>query len=324
MRWINALALDTWASTQIGRAEVARLVAKLVWATAPALNSFRFPSGDAGEIPGFDGHLVAPDEFIHPFVPSGESVWEFGTGQKYFKKAEDDYAIRTANPGAVVSSQCTFVFVTPRIWDRDEPTLVEWEKQKQAKHNWRDVRAIHGVKLEHWLERHEAVAKDFAREVKGLAYVDGARSVREFWEEYSGRFNEKLIEAVILAGRRSDADDLIKQLVSGVPQAIKLQADSRDEVVAFVAAAIRSAEAGVREFLEARALVLDTKQAVVQRAAAEGMVFLPRDEAVLLTSQDVRFYSHTICPLYSIKFRPGRKGGASIKEAPFLTGPERG
>jgi hypothetical protein len=44
----------------------------------------------------------------------------------------------------------------------------------------------------------------------------------------------------------------------------------------------------------------------------------------LLTSQVVRFYSHMMCPLYNIKSKLVRKGGAPIKEAPFLTGPERG
>ena len=240
MQWINASSLEVWAGTQIGRAEVARLVARLIWASATALHSFRFPAGDAGQIPGFDGHLITPEDFVHPFVPSGESVWEFGTDKNYFKKAQEEYANRTNNPGLVNPSRCTFVFVTPRIWTRTSPTLLDWEKQKQGETAWHSVIAIDAVKLEHWLEQHEAVAKDFAREVKGLTQVAGVRSVREFWEEYAQRFNPKLIERVVLCARQSEAEELIKQLISGVPQAIKLQADSRDEVVEFAAAAIRT------------------------------------------------------------------------------------
>lgn len=279
MQWIDAKALDIWAGTQIGRAEVARLVGRLIWATAPALNSFRFPAGDVGQIPGFDGHLIAPDDFVHPFVPGGESVWEFGTDKNYFTKAQKEYANRTGQPGSVDPSRCTFVFATPRIWVRTDPTLIDWEKQKQGEHKWRNVLAVDAVKLEHWLEEREAVAKDFAKEVKGLSQVVGVRSIREFWEEYSERFNPKLIEQVVLSARKKEAEELITQLASGVPQAIKLQADSRDEVVAFVAAAIRTAESDIKDFLEARTLVLDTRDAA-QRAATEGMVFLPRDAAV--------------------------------------------
>jgi hypothetical protein len=104
MRWISASALDRWAGTQIGRADVVELVARLIWATAPALYSFRFPSGDAGQLPGFDGHLITPDDFVHPFVPAGESVWEFGTGKDYLNKAQSDYKNRTNDPGPVVPS----------------------------------------------------------------------------------------------------------------------------------------------------------------------------------------------------------------------------
>jgi hypothetical protein len=169
-------------------------------------------------------------------------------------------------------------------------------KAKQKDRKWNTVRAIDAVKLEHWLEQHEAVAKDFAREVKGLAQVDGARSVREFWEEYADRFDPRLIEQVVLCARQSEADELIKQLASGIPQAIRVQADSRDEVVAFAAAAIRTAESSTRDFLEARTLVLDTKDAIAQRTDAAGMVFLPRDAAVDLAGS-LSYRAPTLIPL---------------------------
>ncbi len=72
----------------------------------------RFPSGDSVGIPGYDGHLIA--EGVPPYVPDGESVWEFGTGQDYLSKANDDYAKRTINPGCVDPSRSTFVYVIPR------------------------------------------------------------------------------------------------------------------------------------------------------------------------------------------------------------------
>jgi hypothetical protein len=218
---------------------VARLVGRLIWATASTLHSFRFPAGDAGQIPGFDGHLIADADFLHPYVPGGESVWEFGASENYFKKGQDEYKNRTSHSGSVDKSDCTFVFVTPHIWKRARPTLIEWEKQKTNEKIWKKVIAIDAIKLESWLEQCEAVAKDFAREVKGLAQVDGVRSIREFWEEYADRFDPRLVEQVVLCARQSEAEELLKQLISGTPQAIKLQADSRDEVVAFAAAAIR-------------------------------------------------------------------------------------
>lgn len=295
MRWIPALALDTWANTQIGRAEVARLVGKLIWATAPSINSFRFPAGDVSQIPGFDGHLITPIDFVHPYVPAGESVWEFATDQDYFGRAQREYAKRTADPGAIDPAQCTFVFVTPRIWNRPDRTLLDWEREMQRQEKWRNVTVLDAVKLEHWLEEREAVAKDFAREVRGLSEVAGLQSVREFWDEYSERFNPKLTEAVVLAGRNGDAEELLNQLVGGAPQAIKLQADSRDEVVSFAVAAIRTAEPSLRDFLEARTLVVESKDAVSQRTVTNGMVFLPRGTAIDLASS-LSYLAPTLIP----------------------------
>jgi len=93
MRWILAQDLDRWADTQIGRAEIARLVGMAICATARTVHSFRFPSGDSAQIPGFDGHLIA--DGVPPFVPDGESVWEFGAGQDYLDKADEEYQKRT-------------------------------------------------------------------------------------------------------------------------------------------------------------------------------------------------------------------------------------
>ena len=192
MRWISASALDRWAGTQIGRADVVELVARLIWATAPALYSFRFPSGDAGQLPGFDGHLITPDDFVHPFVPAGESVWEFGTGKDYLNKAQSDYKNRTNDPGPVVPSACAFVFVTPRIWDQTKFGPIDWEKQKLAEGKWKKVVAIDAVSLEHWLDGHDAVAKDSESRISGLTQTDGVRSMREFWEDYADRFDPRL------------------------------------------------------------------------------------------------------------------------------------
>ena len=89
---------------------------------------------------------------------------------------------------------------------------------------------------------------------------------------------------------------MVRQFASGVPQAIKLQADSRDEVVAFAVAAIRTAAPNIRAFLEARTLVLDTKNAVSQRITVSGMVFLPRDEAPDLAGV-LSYRAPTLIPL---------------------------
>ena len=237
MQWIFSRHLDQWAGTQVGRAEIARLVGSLICATAKTIHSFRFPAGDSSQNPGFDGHLIA--EGAPPFVPAGESVWEFGAGANYLAKANEEYEKRTAAPGLVDPSKCTFVFVTPREWRRDDPTLIDWQIEKSAMGRWRNVIAIDANGLEEWLSRAEAVAKNYAQAVRGQLWVNGCRSINEYWEEYSKAFNRALTEDVVLCERKLASDELVKRLMDTASGPIRLQSDSADEIVAFAMAAIR-------------------------------------------------------------------------------------
>jgi hypothetical protein len=283
MQWIFSRHLDQWAGTQVGRAEIARLVGSLICATAKTIRSFRFPAGDSSQNPGFDGHLIA--EGAPPFVPDGESVWEFGAGANYLAKANEEYEKRTAAPGSVDSSKCSFVFVTPREWKRDDPTLVDWQIEKSAMRRWRSVIAIDANALEEWLSRAEAVAKNYAQAVRGQLWVNGCRSVNEYWDEYSKAFKRALTEDVVLCERKLASDELVKRMMDTAPGPIRLQSDSSDEIVAFVMAAIRTADPEVRNFLEARTLVIDTAEAAREHLGKQGLIFVPRDGAMDVAGQ---------------------------------------
>ncbi|MGC9948687.1 MAG: hypothetical protein ABSF64_20155 [Bryobacteraceae bacterium] len=92
--------------------------------------------------------------------------------------------------------------MTPREWKRDNPTRIDWAKLRSDERQWRKVLAMDAIDLQQWLERCEAVVKDFASEVKGLVQTDGALSVREFWELYAAAFRPRLTEQVVLCGRQ--------------------------------------------------------------------------------------------------------------------------
>ena len=81
MKWITAGQLDDWADRTDARTALSELVSALIRASAPDMQAYRFPTGDSAQIPGYDGHLVAKG--VAPFVPDGESVWEFGTDKGY-------------------------------------------------------------------------------------------------------------------------------------------------------------------------------------------------------------------------------------------------
>lgn len=276
MKWITALNLQQWADTLPARTNFPGLVADLIRASASEISSIRFPSGDKGQVRGFDGFLEAAG--VPPYVPDGHSIWEFGVTAGAAGKANDDYAKRTAEVDEDIRRHTTFVFVSPRTWDNHREKIADWVQKKRDLREWKSVEYFDGAVVEDWLAENPAVASRYAKYELKLMPQAGARSTDEFWEEYVNRFSPALVEDVLLAGRGAQATELLQKLNDGTNK-LAFAADSPDEVIAFAIAAIRRAEPNVRLFLEARTLVVDTEDAARQLAGKKGLVFLPRAQA---------------------------------------------
>lgn len=276
MRWITAHNLQEWSNSLTARTTFPGLIADLITASAPNITAFRFPNREKGQVRGFDGVLDATG--VPPFVPDGYSIWEFGVSGDVLEKAEDDFKKRTKNVDAAVRANTTFVFVTPRTWDRPSKQILDWLSEKRALDQWKGVECFDGVALEHWLDKHPAVASYYARYELGLMPTSGAYNLNEFWDEFSTRFAPTLTEDVLLAGRQAQAAELLQRLAEGGSR-LAFAADSADEVIGFVVAAIRQAAPETRAFLEARAMVVDSIDAARQLGARKGLIYLPRGQA---------------------------------------------
>jgi hypothetical protein len=280
MKWMEARHLTSWAERIDARIRLSEIIAKLVRASAAGISAFRFPTGDSAQIPGYDGLLTAiPAEVYREFLPEGDSVWEFGTTTDYYTKANEDYTKRTESGDSVNISQTTFVFVTPHVWSRNNPTLPEWVAQKRGEQRWKDVRVLDAVGLENWLELCPGVAGTVAREIVGTLPITGALSTDEFWKEYSSQFQPSLREDVLLAGRKEQSQSMI-QMLMGAGQVHRWQGDSLAEVLALMVASIRKSEPEARKFLEARTLLIESKDAARQLAGSSHLIFAVKGEAV--------------------------------------------
>lgn len=276
MKWITALSLDQWADTIQAKSSFPGLVADLIRASAAHISSYRFPTDDKGQVRGFDGNLVAKG--APPFVPDGESIWEFGVTKDYEGKANSDFNTRVTAVDPEKRRNTTFVFVTPRTWNKVNRQLVDWLQEKRDLNEWKAVEFIDGSMLENWLDSHPAVAARYARQVLRTTPPSGALSTDEFWEEFSTRFSRPLIEEVLLCGREQLAEELLNQLSEPRGRA-GFAADSPDEVIAFAVAAIRKADPARRFLLESRAIVVDSLEAVRHLSTLDGLIFLPRGQA---------------------------------------------
>ncbi|WP_187367255.1 hypothetical protein [Massilia mucilaginosa] len=276
MKWITAHNLQEWSNSLAARTTFPGLIADLITASALNITEFRFPNREKGQVRGFDGVLEATG--AQPFVPNGASIWEFGVSGDVLDKADDDFEKRTKDVDPAVRATTTFVFVTPRTWDRPSKQIPDWLSEKRALRQWKDVECFDGVSLEHWLDKHPAVASHYARYELGLAPSSGAYSSSEFWDEFSTRFAPPLMEDVLLAGREAQSAELLRRLAEGDGK-LAYAADSADEVIAFVVAAIRRAPPETRAYLEARAMVIDSVDAARRLGTTKGLIYLPRGQA---------------------------------------------
>ncbi len=251
---VTAKQLELWSNSLDGEAELPGVVASLIRASCPTLQSYRFPHGDASRTHGFDG--VAEVLEGNVFVPKRRSIWEFGAGEHYKTKADKDYDKRTKELSSEERSTQTFIFVTSRIWDTG---FEKWKKDRSAG-GWLEVRLYDANSLDHWLADYPAVAIPLARKL-GIIPPSGVRTLDHFWDEYRLNFAPPLKEELLLNGREDRAKRLCEALSAGLPDLSKWQADSPVEAVAFIAAAIMKAEAETSLFLRAKTLILETREA---------------------------------------------------------------
>lgn len=224
----DAADLTIWAGRRETQGLFPKLVRRLLVATPEVTDLSIIRTEEGTSFSGWDARVSARRGSL--WVPPGPSAWELGTDKEIRRKAQADYEKRTSDPLGVDTTKTTFVFATPRRWSGAEA----WETERRADKIWRDVRVFDGERLEAWLEATPSVHYWLSEEL-GLQ-PRHALNAERWWEEFASRTNPRLPTSLILAGREQQAQDLERFL--GAPaQATGLQAGSRLEAIAFVAAA---------------------------------------------------------------------------------------
>ena len=252
--------LDRWGSRIVSPPEFPRLVRRLVYATGQKLKNVDFPADEATRLAGWDGKVLA-DEGT-PYVPSGFSGWELGTGNDPRGKANEDYDKRTGNPLGVDMRQATFVFVTPRSW----PGKGSWETEKRAQGKWKHVLAFDAENLAQWLESAAGVAA-WLGPIVGVVPPD-ARGIEAECEAYTAATRPAFDLSGLLIGRDEQRTKLIG-LLQGPPVAIEISATTIAEGAAFVGACIQTLTEEQSESMFARAVWVDSNAGLRHLAASD-------------------------------------------------------
>lgn len=240
--------VELWAEHLDARATLPRLVRRLVLATLERVEFVSFRADEGVQVGGYDGIVQASQG--NAFVPDGLSVWELSTERNVKRKADEDYAKRSATPGSVDPASTSFVFVTARRWKGKE----NWAIEKQQKGFWKTVRAYDADDLTVWLEQAPAVHFWFSLLIG--KHPTGAKDLRSFWEEWSACTRPQLSSDLVISGR-GEAVSKIQQWLRGEPSALGLRADTRHEAVAFFIASVLQMPKEEQERVLARGVVVE-------------------------------------------------------------------
>lgn len=224
---VDATDLDRLSDRLEMRGLLPHLVRRLIGA-APGTKDLDMPAEEGISAHGFDG--VIDGGTGSRWVPAGPSVWEIGAGQDPLAKAQKDYKTRTAKPDGAVPADTAFVFVTSRRADGRK-----WAHDRAAEGDWREVRTIDAEGLYAWLEATPDV-HIWLSERLGFQPLS-VRTLSRAYETITARTRPALPGGLLLAGREQQAQAL-REALAGPPGIIPVRGGSREEAVAFIAAAL--------------------------------------------------------------------------------------
>lgn len=236
---VDAVGLNQLSDRIASRGLLPELVRRLL-AASDRVVKWEMPAAESIHASGVDGRVLASSG--DAWIPAGLSLWELSTAKDVRAKARADFVKRRDEAEADQAGSTTFVIVTSRSWPAGQALAREW----LAESRWGDVRMIDADMLTAWLSQNPTVHLWISEQL-GLRPVH-ARALSNWWaqlvarserpaDDGSERERFRLPASLLLAGRGEEAEEL-RERASSTEAATAVRAGSREEAIAFVAAAL--------------------------------------------------------------------------------------
>ena len=271
MKLITSTDLKHWAATIESKNLLPLLIRKLILAGVDLqhLKKIEFPFGDDVNTGGYDGDLESEEGNL--YIPSGNSVWEFGVTERKKEKANKDYDSRKKNPLGKIPSETTYISVTLKKYTKK----TEWADKKKEEGFWSDVRFYDAVDLEHWLELAPSVEIWLARHLKKP--VSGVQCGEDYWEQWSTKGSLKFPNGLLVDSRLQQKTALIEILKKNSGQIQYVKANTREESLAFILATIENQEAELKDSLRTKTLVVENYESFRQLTEnKDSLILIPK------------------------------------------------
>lgn len=283
---IKASQIEAWSERQEARAELAAFVRRLVISTGDRLSKADFPAFENSQRKGWDGMVVS--DAATPWIPIGESGWEFGTNRDPARKAEKVFADRTKGINTEEQKGISFVFVTPRNW----PGKETWATTKRSLGEWKDVRAYDASDLEQWLEVSIPTQVWMAERLS--TDTINVQSLDANWNRWAEVTNPPLSKVLLRSATIAYVSKLTQWLEKPADEPLTVVADSADEALAALSCLFESDQVRKRHAAE-RVIVVKSAEALtkVTKASANLIIVLVSADAER-ESAGIHRHHHTI------------------------------
>lgn len=257
---IHANEIENWFSSVNSRSRLAVFIRTLIHSTGVELSKVDFPGNDDSERSGWDGFVSALEGT--PWIPKGNSGWEFGCNQEPKPKADKDYTKNIRLIDKSERNNITFVFITPKRW----PGKGKWIDECKEEGEWKDVRAYDSSDLEQWISQSIAGQTWFSNETK-RPQSHGTRSLDRCWTDWASITNPPLTGALFKTALENAKTTVISKLAKPPEEPIIITADSVEEAIAFLGELFNS---DIEELVKIRDRVVIFDQSGVLPKLAEG------------------------------------------------------
>ena len=233
----------------------------------PGVSAVSARAGNGVNEPGYDG--VAQSDGTVSVLPPGSLLFEFGTNKDIGAKATDDYRKRVKQDDA---ASHVFVFATPRRWRGKE----KWLEEHRSKGIFADAWALDADDLEAWLDvspvSHYWISEHLGKQ------PDETQTLEQWWNNFHQVTQLELPLSMFTAGREPNQDTL-RELLAEAPRTITIQADWRDDCLAFIYASLA---ADAEDHLN----TLDQSVIIVKSSAAWNRIARQPGRSILIPAFD--------------------------------------
>lgn len=210
----------------------------------PGVSAVSARAGNGVNEPGYDG--VAQSDGTVSVLPPGSLLFEFGANKDIGTKASKDYRKRAKQNDA---ASHVFVFATPRRWSGKD----KWLEEQRSEGKFANVWALDADDLEAWLETspssHYWISEHLGKQ------PDEARTLEQWWGSFHQATHPELPLSMFTAGRESTRDKL-RELLAKAPRTITIQADWRNDCLAFIYASLAADAEDERSALDQSVIIV--------------------------------------------------------------------